>query len=328
MTDYSSSEEIVDYILRITREIWEDRNPDLVMRYYGPEARIHALGGIMQGAVAVTENTRAMQTAFPDRLVIGEDVVCSPLEGGAWLSSHRIRSPMTSRGDNAYGPATGRKVTTHVVADCVVRNGLIEKEWLVRDNLSLVRQLGLDPQEVARREAARSHPDEHTRWLADERERVLDAPPLPSDPASPPDPQQDPLGFAREILLGLWQRPSEFCEAAYAPYAVLSDSDREVAGASDILSHYANMRESLKVLRLSVDHAGVQARGDGWTLAARWTAAAEHWQEFEGLPAARAPLFLMGISHWWLTGGRVAREWTVFDRLALMEQILRQSKAP
>ena len=328
MTDYPNSEEIVDYILRITREIWEDSNPDLVMRYYGPEARIHALGGIMQGAAGVTENTRAMQAAFPDRLVIGEDVVCSPLEDGAWLSSHRIRSPMTSRGDNAYGPVTGRKVTTYVIADCVVRNGLIEKEWLVRDNLSLVRQLGLDPQEVARREAARSHPEEHSRWLADERRRVLEAPPPPSDPALPQDPQQDPLGFAREILLGLWQRPSEFCEAAYAPYAVLSDSDREVAGSSDIFSHYASMRESLKVLRLSVDHAAVQARGDGWTLAARWTAAAEHSQEFEGLPAARAPLFLMGISHWWLTGGRVAREWTVVDRLAVMEQILRHRQAP
>ena len=71
------SEPIVDYILRITREIWEDRNPDLVLRYYGPQARIHALGGIMRGAAEVTENTRAMQAAFPDRLVIGEDVVCS-----------------------------------------------------------------------------------------------------------------------------------------------------------------------------------------------------------------------------------------------------------
>lgn len=327
MTDYSSSEEIVDYILRITREIWEDRNPELVMRYYGPEARIHALGGIMRGAGEVTENTRAMQAAFPDRLVIGEDVVCSPLEGGAWLSSHRIRSPMTSRGDNAYGPATGRKVTTHVFADCVVRNGMIEKEWLVRDNLSLVRQLGLDPQAVARREAARSHPNEHSRWLAGERKRVLDAPPPPSDLASPPEPQQDPAGFAREILLGLWQRPSAFCEAAYAPYAVLSDSDREVAGAAAILGHYARMRESLEVLRLSVDHAALQARGGGWTLAARWTAAAEHSHEFEGLPASRAPLFLMGITHWWLTGGRVAREWTVIDRLALMEQILRHRKS-
>ena len=328
MTDYSSSEEIVDYILRITREIWEDRNPDLVMRYYGPEARIHALGGIMRGAAEVTENTRAMQAAFPDRLVIGEDVVCSPLDDGAWLSSHRIRSPMTSTGDNAYGPATGRKVTTYVFADCVVRNGMIDKEWLVRDNLSLVRQLGLDPREVARREADRIHPDEHTRWLAGERKRVLDVPEPPSYPDSAPDPQHDPLGFAREILLGLWQRPSEFCEAAYTPYAVLSDSDREVAGASDILSHYASLRESLKVLRLSVDHAGLQARGGGWTLAARWTAAAEHSQEFEGLTATRAPLFLMGISHWWLSGGRVAREWTVFDRLALMEQILRQGKTP
>ena len=324
-----SSEETVDYILRITREIWEDRNPDLVMRYYGPEARIHALGGIMRGAAEVTENTRAMQAAFPDRLVIGEDVVCSPLEGGAWLSSHRIRSPMTSVGDNAYGPATGRKVTTYVFADCVVRNTMIEKEWLVRDNLSLVQQLGLDPQEVARREAARNHPDEHSRWLAGERKRVLDTPPPPSDPASPPDPQQDPAGFAREVLLGLWQRPSEFCEAAYAPYAVLSDSDREVAGAGAILSRYASMRESLNVLRLSVDHAALQPRGSvGWTLAARWTAAAEHRREFEGLPASRAPLFLMGITHWWLTGGRVAREWTVLDRLALMEQILRRREEP
>ena len=324
-----SSEEIVDYILRITREIWEDRNPDRVMRYYGAEARIHALGGIMRGAAEVTENTRAMQAAFPDRLVIGEDVVCSPLDGGAWLSSHRIRSPMTSRGDNAYGPATGRKVTTYVFADCVVRNGMIEKEWLVRDNLSLVRQLGLDPQEVAQREAARSHPEEHSRWLAGERKRLLDAAPPPSDSASTPDPERDPAGFAREVLLGLWQRPSEFCEMAYAPYAVLSDSDREVAGAGAIFSHYASMRESLSVLRLSVDHAGLQPRGSGgWTLAARWTAAAEHRREFEGLPASRAPLFLMGITHWWLTGGRVAREWTVLDRLALMEQILRRREEP
>ena len=65
MTDARIAEEIVDYILRITREIWEDRNPELVMRYYGPEARIHMLGGIMRGAGEVTENTRAMQAAFP-----------------------------------------------------------------------------------------------------------------------------------------------------------------------------------------------------------------------------------------------------------------------
>jgi len=163
------------------------------------------------------------------------------------------------------------------------------------------------------------------RWLADERKRVLDGPPPPADSALP-DPRQDPWGFARKVLSGLWQGPSDLCEAAYAPYAVLSDSDREVAGASDIFSHYATLRESLRVLRLSVDHAGLQPRGCGWTLAARWTAVAEHTQEFEGLPALRAPLFLMGITHWWLTGGRVAREWTILDRLALMDQILRHRK--
>ena len=327
MTDARSSGEIVDYILRITREIWEDGNPDLVLRYYAPEARIHALGGIMRGAAEVTENTRAMQTAFPDRLVIGEDVVCSPLGGGAWLSSHRIRSPMTSRGENAYGPATGRRVTTYVMADCVVRNGMIEKEWLVRDNLSLVRQLGLDPLEVAAREAARVLPQEHTQWLATERKRVVGGPEHASGSVVA-DPRHNPRNFARAVLLGLWRIPSEFTEAAYAPYAVLSDSDREVAGRQGILGHYAALRESLKVIRFCVDHAGLRTRGeDECTLAARWTMAAEHRHSFEGLPAEGAPLFLMGVTHWWLNGGRIAREWTVVDRLALMEQILRHASA-
>lgn len=334
MSDHPDYAEIVDYILRITREIWEDGNPERVLRYYGPEAPIHALGGIMRGAKEVTENTRAMQAAFPDRLVIGEDVVCSPLEGGAWLSSHRIRSPMTSSGENAYGPATGRKVTTYVFADCVVKDGMIQKEWLARDNLGLIRQLGYDPIETAEREAARNHPEEHLQWLAGERERVLqsrepgtDANANLPDPGQGPADLQNPAGFVHAILAGIWQgvRSSQ-AASAYAPYAVLSDSGEEVSGASAIFRRYANLRRSLEVLRLSVDHAAAVPRGDGgWMLAARWTAAAEHAGAFEGLPATDAPLFLMGITHWWLTGGRVVREWTVFDRLALMEQILRHT---
>ena len=315
--------EITDYILRITREIWEDGNPDKVMLYYAPEARIHALGGIMRGAAGVTANTRDMQAAFPDRLVIGEEVVCSPLEDGAWLSSHRIRSPMTSRGPNAYGPATGRQVTTHVFADCVVKDGMIRKEWLTRDNLALVRQLGLDPLEVARNEAARNRPKEHVQWLADERQRVLNSP-QPAAPNAPPDPQKNPAAFAEAVLAGTLGGRSDFPGAAYPPYAVVSDSGTEVAGGAAILDHYAELRRAFRVLGLSVDHAAMQAHGEGGaTLAFRWTAAAEHAGEFEGLPAGGAPLFLMGITHWWLTGTRIAREWTVFDRLALMEQILR-----
>lgn len=325
MIDNATPGKITDYILRITREIWEDGNPELVLRYYAPEARIHALGGIMRGAAEVTANTRAMQTAFPDRLVIGEDVVCSPLQDGAWLSSHRIRSPMTSIGKNAYGPATGRKVTTHVFADCVVKDGMIKKEWLTRDNLSLVRQLGYDPLEVARREAERIHPEEHRQWLVRERERVLNSPRQTAASANL-DPILDPRSYARAVLLDLWQGTADFAGRAYAPYAVLSDSGNEFAGRGTILGHFAALRKRLVVSHLCVDHAGVQARGEeGLTLTARWTAAAEHAQPFEKLAASRAPLFLMGITHWWLAGGRIAREWTVFDRLALMEQILRHT---
>ncbi len=326
MTASPGATEVIDYILRITREIWEDGNPDKVLLHYAPEARIHALGGVMRGAAEVTANTRATQAAFPDRLVIGEEVVCSPLGGGAWLSSHRIRSPMTNRRPSAYGPATGRRLTAHVFADCVVKDGKIHKEWLARDNFSVVRQLGLDPLAAARREAARTHPDEHAQWLASERQRVLAGPDCALPPGDElPDPQENPAGYAGAVLAGALQGDSGVpAAAAYAPYAVLSDSERDVSGAKAILAHHAALRRAFRVVRLSVDHAAAQPRGAAdTTLAVRWTAAMEHAGEFEGLPVRGAPLFLMGITHWWLTGARIAREWTVYDRLALMEQIVR-----
>ena len=71
---YGFEHDIVDYILGITYEIWEERGVDLIHQYYSEDCVIWGLDGITRGAGAVVDATHATLEAFPDRRLLGEDV--------------------------------------------------------------------------------------------------------------------------------------------------------------------------------------------------------------------------------------------------------------
>ena len=100
------------------------------------------------------DGTNGMLEAFPDRLLLGDDVIVKG-DCHSGYSSHRVLSPMTNSGASQFGPATGRQVRIMNMADCVVEEGVIVREWLARDNLALVRQLGFDALACAKRISAR-----------------------------------------------------------------------------------------------------------------------------------------------------------------------------
>lgn len=86
---------------------------------------------------------------FPDRRLLAEDVIQSGDDIHGYLSSHRIISTMTHRGDGALGPATGRRVHARTIADCVCRDNRVVHEWLVRDQGAIALQIGLQPRTLA-----------------------------------------------------------------------------------------------------------------------------------------------------------------------------------
>jgi hypothetical protein len=87
---------------------------------------------------------------FPDRQLLGEDVIwCGTPEAGM-LSSHRILSTATHLGDGVYGAATGRALRYRIIADCHARANAIDDEWLIRDQGAIVRQMGWEPHAYAR----------------------------------------------------------------------------------------------------------------------------------------------------------------------------------
>jgi len=138
-----------DYIIGITKEIWEDRGVATLNHTYSKDIPVRSPMGIQRGNQGVIAATLATINEFPDRELLGEDVIWSGDEETGYLSSHRLLTKATHTRDGAFGPATGKKWVVRVIADCAAKADTIYDEWLVRDYGGIVRQLGLDPREYA-----------------------------------------------------------------------------------------------------------------------------------------------------------------------------------
>lgn len=137
-----------DYIIDITRRIWEGRDIESLNRLYAPDIPVRTPMGVARGNRGVIASTLATLAEFPDRELLAEDVIWAE-SAGHYLSSHRILSTGTHRGNGYFGAATGKSFAIRVIADCAAREGVIDDEWLVRDNGGLIRQLGGDPRTFA-----------------------------------------------------------------------------------------------------------------------------------------------------------------------------------
>ena len=313
---YGANDDLVDYILGITFEIWEAGGIGLIEQYYSPNTVVYALDGITNGSAEMIVGTNAMLAAFPDRLLLGDDVIGKG-DAHKGYSSHRVLSPMTNTGESMFGPATGKQIRIMNMADCVVDDGVITLEWLARDNLALVRQLGYGIKESAEL-VARKRSSELSAWFEDEMSRLADH--------GQSESSEEIAGLdSQKVLHALWVSGDESAiESSYAEYAVMHRSPVEIiSGRPDIAGHFARLRRAFKCTGVSVDHTCAQPAGaNADHVATRWTIAAEHKGDFLGIAATGKPVYIMGVTHRRIVAGRIAVEWTVFDSLAVMAQLL------
>ncbi len=139
-----------DYIIGMTKEIWEDRGIATLHHYYTPDIVVRSPDSVIVGNDRVIAATMATLAEFPDRTLFAEDVIWSGSPEEGMLSSHRILSTATHTGDGIYGRATGKKLSYRIIADCHAVNNSINDEWLIRDQGAVVRQLGWDVRDYAR----------------------------------------------------------------------------------------------------------------------------------------------------------------------------------
>ena len=307
-----------DYILGITAEIWEGREIGPRMRdYYAPEVIVRTPGGVSVGEPAATAATVATLHEFPDRVLLGEDVIWSGDPEAGMLSSHRILSTATHAGDGIFGPATGKPVTWRAIADCYAKDNQISDEWLVRDNGAVVRQLGMSPEAFARARVAAGQGGQ------------------PLTPASDPEGpytgqgNDSPWGTRlADILTRLMGAEFSAIPAEYDRACQLDHPGGVTGhGWKDADRFWLPLRAAFPSAAFTVHH--VIGREDPLMpprAAVRWSLHGTHdgWGPF-GAPTG-AEVHILGITHaefGALIPGemRLRREWTLFDETAVWTQI-------
>ena len=306
-----------DYILGITKEIWEDRGIATLHHYYAQDMPVRSPGSIVLGNQNVIAATMATLAEFPDRQLLGEDVIWCGDPVGGFLSSHRILSTATHARDGIYGAATGKTLRYRVIADCAARNDQIFDEWLVRDQGAIVRQLGWDPKAYAADLIAREGgPQRCTKPFT---------PAMDVDGGYHGTGNGDPVGRRYADIL------SRIMGADIA--TVSRDYDRAAQiempggvtghGWNDADRFWMSLRAAFPNARFEIHHTiGRQDPDFAPRAALRWSLTGRHegWGMF-GAPTG-ADVHVMAISHAEFGPWGLRREWILFDETAVWKQIL------
>ena len=312
--------DIVDYILRCTHRIWEQKDVGLITTHYAPDIVVHMMTGPVSGMDGVIAGTSRTLSAFPDRTLTGEAVIWSNEGSGSYLSSHRITSTATNLGISELGPATGKRITFTTIADCLCKKNLIIEEWLVRDYSAMALELGFHPRAVARDHAAsdKAHGG-RAKWREAAMERVLSIPATPFSAAILPDPAADPHTFAHVFFDAIINhRRFGMTRDAYSPAAHWSGpGGRRLFGWGEITGWFTALIGSFGDARLSIQH--VAAVDD--MIAVRWELAGTHDGGVLYGPATDEQIYILGVTHWRISHSVIVDEVTVFDEVALMRQM-------
>lgn len=314
--------EFVDFphfIVRITEKIWHHREVELCLKYYAEDCAIHTMAGDITGAQTVVGNTWATLKAFPDRRLDADNVIWSDEGRGAFYSSHLITSKMTNEGDSEFGPATGKNIRIQTIAECLCKENRVIEEWLVRDNLGAVLQLGLDPNAIARSQAEADKASGFSLldFHAGNRTETQAGSGLTPEPGSAAE-----IAAAALTASLLTQDKTEMARlydyrasAAFPGSALLYGPDQIADWSTPVWS-------ALSDVSLSIDHiAEIPYLGDARDVALRWSLAATHTGEGRYGPPTGAPVYILGVSQFRIMNGRVREETRIWDDLALLHQI-------
>jgi predicted ester cyclase len=315
-SDYS---DIVAYIIRCTYKIWEEKQVGLIHSHYSEDAIIHTASGDILGAKAVLANTTQQLSLLPDRRLFPEDVIWTGNDQDGFYSSHRIMSTAHQLGYSLYGAPTGKRLKYRVIADCVVKENKIVEEWLVRDDLSIIRQIGLDEHAYAAKLVT----------IAPEKYAARAQAPASSIPSTPEQSRRDQAGFYIEDFIkqtwhDVWNRRMfNRCVDAYlSTVHCHSASGRELFGHGDIIQFVIDWLACFPDGQMVCDHFCAVGNEDrGYRTAMRWTFSGNHTgYGIYGAPSGR-PVRIMGITQAIVQAGKIIEEWTIFDELNILCQL-------
>ena len=306
-----------DYILKITKQIWEGKDVNSIANYYTEDIPVRSPFGVTYGNKPVIDATFATLREFPNRQLLGEDVIWNKDAEDGYHSSHRILSKGTHLGDGSYGKPSGKNIYYRVIADCACKNNQVYDEWIVRDQGAMVRQIGFTPKEFAQKIIENEGGIGKCKKIFN----------LKSDMKSEykPNPApKDSVGLKySNILNTIFTNDYNFSDYARAA-SIYWPGNKIGHGREDIEKFWQSLKGAFSNFKFSIEHIGyLEEQGKNPKASIRWFLDANHSNKTSDFgEATNKNIFIMGINHAEISDGKVIREWVLFDEVAIWKQIL------
>ena len=306
-----------EYILKITKQIWEDKDVNSIANFYTKNIPVRSPFGVTYGYKPVIDATFATLKEFPNRQLLGEDIIWNLDSDSGYHSSHRILSKGTHLGEGSYGKPTGKDIYYRVIADCACKNNQVYDEWIVRDQGAMVRQLGFTPKEFAKKIIENEGGLEQANELFNSK----------SDTKSEYKPNIVPknsIGIKySNILNKIFTSDYNFSDYARAA-SIYWPGNKIGHGREDIEKFWKSLKEAFSNFNFSIEHIGyLEEEGKNPKASIRWFLNANHSNKTSDFgKATNKNIFIMGINHAEIIDKNVIREWVLFDEVAIWKQIL------
>lgn len=318
--------DIVDYIVRCTHRIWDERDIGLIYTHYTHNCVLYGAMGTFYNREDVVQNTIQRLVSLPERRGMATQVIWGGNDRDGFYTSHLVTGSGRHTQNGHYGPSTGRSYVTRTIADCMIFENKIYREWLVSDSMALFRQLGLDPAAYSERIARGLFEQGRTAVEIGENHRMLGQYP----PEAKADLEIAETDLERETLIWMNEvynrRMFGKLREVYAPTVQYHGPLMvELYGIGAIMHQSLGLIGSFPdALFVPLHICSNPCEECGTKVAVRWILDGHHLGhgllETLGAPTGKH-VQLMGMSHFHYRGGRIVDEWCVYDEMSALMQI-------
>ena len=231
----------------------------------------------------------------------------------------RVSNLSTAPG--AWGAPTGKRFVAWTIADCMVFENNIYREWIVRDTMGMILQLGLDGDSIARA-MAESHVGEKVEEIGTSERALGQTPPheLCDTSIASSEMEADII----RALHAIWNRRMfGGVRKLYSERATVTiPCNRKLFGPGQIVGHMIAIMAMMPDAEFTCDHiATVSASIEGGLkVAVRWSLRGHHKGYGRlGAPTGK-PLYMLGMTHMHIVDGKIVEEFMLYVELGLKAQ--------
>ena len=318
--------DIVDYIVRCTHKIWDERDIGLIYTHYTHNCVLYGTMGTLYDREDVVRDTIQRLVSFPERRGMATQVIWGGNDREGFYTSHLVTGSGRHTQNGHLGRATGRPFVSRTIADCMIFENKIYREWVVADTTAIMLQLGLDVDAFATRIAETALAKGQVNLDIGENRLMLGQYPV----AEEADTSLGKTELERHTIRWLHDvyNRKMFGRIAqeYAPTCLYHGPLMvEHYGHAAVIHQTLGLVGSLPDAVFQVHHVcSTPCEEGGEKVAVRWTMEGHHLGngilELLGNPTGKR-VQVMGMSHFHYKNGKIVDEWRVYDQMSMLAQV-------